>query len=167
MQYNLNLDNLLRKLCPPVLKKYKFLRLIMLLGTPLQVVNDLFLALVNKIKQEMIYNGQVLSLETILNTQYPYAQPIYITDSDDELQNSYIYKTEESEPDEIWMYQTEESKPDEYIYTNQEHIMISDFDVWVPLIHYNSIVAAGELPKFESIIKKRKIAGKKYSIKTY
>jgi hypothetical protein len=135
--------------------------------SPIETINLAMLSYVQSIKSELLYNGQVLALETILNYNFPDPQPIFITDADIELQNAYIWNTSEAEPDEIWMYQTEEIKPDEYIYQNQEHIMIDDFFVWVPLNLYNSIDASGELPKFDSIIKKRKIAGKKYSIKTY
>ncbi len=170
MQYHLEPENLLNKLLPPALKKTVFKALLSVLALPLQSINDMLLALVYRISFELKYNGQVICLEEILNIKFPGQLPIFIVDNMDELPLNYIFPTAEPPGNETYIYPSSYvlgQVQQVYVYTQNEYTNLDDFIVNVPSDTYNSMIANDQLPLFKSIIDKRKIAGKKYSITTY
>lgn len=167
MQYFIDFQSIMLQLTPPFLKKERLLALWSVFSSSLTYIHELFESYSNVTSFELKYNGQTICLQQILNAKFPYSLPIFITDSLDELPYVYIFLNQEVIIEEHYIYTNTETADELYLHTNEEYNAIDDFYVYVPQLLYDELNAEGKLPLFNSIIQKRKIVGKSYTIKTY
>lgn len=163
--YNLNFENLSNSLTPPFLRKEKLISWLTTLLNPLTEVNTLFLKNRDNNIYKVTHNGQVYSLQAVLNDSYDNnLRRIRIVDSiiRDPL---YIYPENDNKP--VYIYSDSENKP-VYIYDNSVFLDIDvDFIVLVP-IEYKPINTQELnilLIQMRSIINYYKLASKRYVIK--
>lgn len=98
---------------------------------PLHLLFQDFYAFFDQKKYELLFNGQVIYLEHILNDQFdPIDRGIYITDAT-LLDARFIFTTaENNEP--TYIYTTAEADPPFYINTTSEYYDDVDFIVNIP-----------------------------------
>lgn len=111
--------------------------------------------------RELSYNSQTHLFDRLLNDKFPNpGNRIFIQNSSSRLSRLYIYKLQENERPS-YIKQLLENPTGPYIYSLTDLTNVWDFIVFVPtgLVY--------DAPKMNSLIRKYKLAGKRYTIKSY
>ena len=108
------------------------------------------------------YNSQTLIFNKLLNDSCdPTLARIYIDNSADDLEDSYMYFIEENQEDAFCYDLSEEPFNGRYMYSIQEYRSPYDFTVNVPTD------LAGKEATIRSLVNFYKLAGKRYIIKYF
>ncbi len=70
MNYNLNINNLLRDALPSFLRGNRQLEWLQMLTKPVKALRDTFLAFIDKTNRELTWNGQTVAMEDLLNQRF-------------------------------------------------------------------------------------------------
>lgn len=158
--FNFDFQKLIYNLLPSFLRSEKMQAWLNALVFPVKTLHAKFLAYRDETLFSLSHNGQVLSLEDLLNRIfnpddiYP---RIYISDGPRKAK-TYLYN--ESENKSTRLHNLGESYPPVYLFNQQESTGF-DFTVWVN----NSIEF--DYNRMYSLIAKHKAAGFQFQIKTY
>lgn len=150
----IHIAQLINRLLPSDLRAFHATWLYALLS-PLKWLNSRFVEFTGDIRYKMVFNGQIILLEHILNDMFdPVDRTIIILDGDLSLP---IYAYNESESIDVYSYDESESDPSPYSYDENESLGVH-FIVQVP----------GTIPtdnvQLISIINYYKPLGKTYKI---
>ena len=119
----------------------------------------------DQIDYTLLFNGQVIMLERLLNEQFVTSEPpIYIEDAL-KLPDNVIFNIEENSED-IWIYNNSEVIDEEeevFIYNSDEYNTEFDFIVYV----HASEFASYNMVLMKYLIDKYKLAGTRYKIESY
>jgi hypothetical protein len=130
---------------------------------PLQDFNDDFVVYVNETFYLTSFTGQVIYLEHILNDLYDdIDRLIFISDGNLLPLPPYIYNKIEARP--RYIYNKSEASPNKtYLYNKDEYHTSLDFIVNVPVGIYDAALDT----KIRAIVRRYKLAGKRFSIDTF
>jgi len=132
--FKITFKKLAKRLNHSKLKGAILLGWIMNLVSPLQYVNDEFLAFVANIQKQLAYNGQTIMLEKMLNDYFPGASPlIFITLVGNSYPRGYEFYIAEDQPNAGFEYYISEGIPvTGFEYFTSEYDNRIDFIVNVP-----------------------------------
>jgi len=134
----------------------EFLKMVM---SPLVVSYAQFYQYVNEKEYELIFNGQVIYMEHLLNDQFDNInRGIYITDAPQQ-QNQVTFFNENENNEETVIYNESEGEQPIVVYNYDEVISWPDFIVNVPA----SVVF--DENRLKGYLNKYKLGGKNYKIK--
>ena len=162
MRYLINFYNYVLKVLPPRLRQPKVSDLLKAMIAPLQSLNLRFNQLVQNTFYDVSFNGQVVYLEHILNDRYDNGQRrIYIEDGLQLDLPPYLYNKIEQRP--LYLFNKVEQPSTIFLYKKEDYRSEDDFIIYVPL----SIYSAALEQAIKSLVKRYKIAGKRFSIQTF
>jgi len=126
---------------------------------PLVTLYDQFYTFYNAKRYELLFNGQVIYLEHLLNDQFDNVnREIYITDAP-QVADEVVLFNEAEQNEETVLYNESEGEQPIVLYNESEYQYWPDFIVHVP-----STVAFDE-PRMRAYLDKYKLASKNYEIK--
>jgi hypothetical protein len=157
--FSINYDIIIELLLPVWLRQPKHLAFLKAVLKPLKQIYNAFVAYRTNTLRSISHTGQVIYIERLLNGDATAQYPIYLSDSDDERLDDYIYNQSEGQLP-IYLYQDSASLPVE-VKNEVEYENIDDFVVKVPEVPPMSDT------EIRNIVEKYKPAGKRYSIQTY
>ena len=156
IQFNLN--QIIEENISPRLRKTFILEFFKVVCSPLQLNYNSFYQFYNDKKYELIFNGQVVYLEHLLNDQFDNVnRGIYITDSP-QFDDDVVLFNESENNEETVFYNESEGEPSVVFYNEAEVQTWPDFIVNVP-----SAVVFNEI-KMKAYLNKYKLASKNYII---
>lgn len=157
--FDIDFSKLIHSLLPSFLRKPVLHAWLMVLITPLQTLYQAFLSYRNATLASANINGQVLSLEYMLNLKYyddGSLSHIHITDGDF-IPKFYLYNKKDNKPTILW----NDGEADPVYLFNGGEVSSYDFEVWVPVaLEFNE-------DEMSALINKHKAAGFRFIIKTY
>lgn len=124
---------------------------------PLNDVKTSFYSYFNAVEYELLFNGQVMNLEHLLNNEFDEVERrIHIEDG---IQNPIKYLYNQAETNEpIYLNNASEDAPGQYIYNHSETAAEFDFIVYVPVgFVYDEILMRYYVNKYRA-------AGKRFTI---
>lgn len=153
-----NLINIAFENFPPRLRKHFSLALLRSLIAPIQHLYNSFYDYFAKVKYELIFDGTVIYLEHILNDTFdPTNRAIYIDDAIDSEAVVLFNLAENNE--NTYLYNIAENESATILFNESE--AFADFTVMVPqALTFNQ-------DQMIAMVKKYKIAGKKFTIQTF
>lgn len=160
--YTWDFTKLVTYLLPSFLRKDRLIGWLKALCAPSDTLHTQFITFVSDKIYEQNFTGQVISLERLLNDQFDSSlRRIYITDGNRE--EIFIFNgdgTGFAEGNESYFFNG--TGVDEvYVFNGEDSSLLYDFVVNVPVsLVYDSA-------KFNALIIKYKLAGKKYIIQTF
>ncbi|MBI1837793.1 MAG: hypothetical protein HYR91_11075 [Flavobacteriia bacterium] len=155
---NIDLLYLYNILIPIDLRKDVIIAFIEVIHSTMNLIFISFYNFFDSVKYDLSFNGQVISLEELLNNKYdPITRGIYIDDTLDQ-QNTYLYnKNEENE--HTYLFNKEEIDFEHtYLFNKEELDSIMDFTIFIP-----SSVVFTEI-QLRKIVDKYKLPSKQYLI---
>lgn len=127
---------------------------------PLKTLYTTFKNYRDEVLIKINHTGQVIYLEKILNDEFhPIGRGIFITDSDDDRLDDYLYNYDEGQT-AIYLYNEDEPDPVE-IKNQAEYDGLIDFKVMIP--HILNVT----LTEVKALVERYRQAGKRYNIQTY
>ena len=142
---------------PPLIRQPLMLAYLTAAFTSLNTVQTTFYSYFEEVKYSLIFNGQVIMLEHLLNDTFdPEDRQIYI---DDATQNPNVYVFNVSEENEdLFLFNTSEAADPLYLMNQSEYETDVDFIVYVPTgLSYDPIL-------MNFLINKYRCAGKRFEI---
>lgn len=156
-----DVDEIVEENISPRIRKIFTLEFFKMCASPLVDLYNAFYAFFAAKKYEMLFNGQVIYMEHVLNDQFdPVNRGIYISDTPPYGGAVYLFnKIEQNE--ETFVFNKAELAPPLYLFTNSEVLTWSSFIVNVP-----SSVFFDET-QLKAYVNKYKIASKNYTINIF
>lgn len=154
--FSINFDIIIELLLPVWLRQPKHLAFLKAVLKPLKQLYNTFVAYRTNTLRSISHTGQVIYIERLLNGDATVQYPIYLSDSDDDRLNDYIYNQSEGQLP-IYLYQDGALLPVE-VNNEVEYENIDDFVVKVRGVPPMSDT------EIRNIVEKYKPAGKRYSI---
>lgn len=161
--FDIDFKVLISRLLPHFLRKTTMAAWINCLLSPLTWLYDQFLSFRDEKLFEAMHNGQVFSLEFMLNYKFyndGTLRRIYITDNEDVDSELFIFNVNEQE-EEIYIYNAGEIPSDDIYLYNVSEGTGDGFIVWVP------VALQFDIDYMIGLITKYKLAGTTFQIKTY
>lgn len=145
----------------PRIRKIFTLEFFKMCASPLVYLYNSFYTFFSTKKYELVFNGQVIYLEHVLNDQFdPVNRGIYISDTPPYGGSVYIFNDIEAN-EETFVYNKSEAEAPLYLFTNAEALTWPGFIVNVP----SGVVF--EATQLKAYVNKYKIASKNYTINIY
>lgn len=163
--YGLNVAQLVIKLIPVKIRGNNFMAWIGSLVQPVQSLNAALVSYVSGIRYDLLFTGQVIYLEHILNDVFDAAgREIYIDDPAVYVEENYIYNHVEDD-DTLIIYNKVEAQPELYIFNAAEYNSLNvDFIVFVPdTVVFNAAVEV----QMRAVIDRYRHVGRRYRFETY
>lgn len=161
MKYNISLINYVKQAIPFFYRTVRNEQWVQALLAPLQELNDSFYQTTLETKYEASFTGQVIYLEHLLNDSFdPTLRRIYIDDGSDLILPPFVFNKIEDEP--LYIYNKIEGQPF-YIYNQIEYSSVDDFIVFVPV----ALLTGSVEILIDRLVRKYKLAAKKFSIQTF
>lgn len=150
--FSIDYDKFLMQLTPGFLRRPKFLALMKTFVYPVKELYNLYVAYRAEVLYDLSHNGQVFSLENVLNDRF---------DNDERR----IYITDGLTKERVYIYKRVEDKPfflPKYIHTRGDYADTGvDFIVWVP----NAIVITlEEMYELRAKVNRFKLDPKRYKV---
>lgn len=161
--YGVNLLQLAIKLVAVKIRKDRFVEWIGALVQPIQTLNVQLVALVQDIRYRLLFTGQVVYLEHILNDIFDAGDRlIYIDDPALYVEENYIFNHPE---DTLIIHNKVEAQPSIFLFNADEYNALNvDFIVFLPdSIVFNAAVEA----QMRSVIDRYRHVGRRYKFETY
>jgi hypothetical protein len=142
---------------PAFLRKTITIDLIMIFISPIDRMKSDFYTFFNAKKYELSFNGQVCSLEQLLNNEFDSnLRRIYIDDLE-QLPEYYLFNKEEN--NEVkYLFNESEGETPTYLYNQEEYDLDNDFTIYIP-----SGLVFDEL-YFKALVNQYKTASKRFNI---
>lgn len=155
MWYSLDIDRLIRLTLPGKLNKLRHYAWLRALLSPLNNLHEVFRAYRADFNNKLLYNGQVIVLEAILNDAFALApETIKVATNPSKLSQVYLYPKESEKPVHIYP-KTKEKKV--YIFKREEAFQsIWDFTVTVPY----GVLTLEQRVQLEALTHKWRLDGK-------
>lgn len=159
--FNVNWGNIIKDFMSPYPdgKNTFFLSKLFIFG--LVSLYDEFTDRRNKVIKRVQYTGQTMSLEKMLNEQYPSANNgIYIENVINSLTASFIYNLVDGQQED-YIHNLSDGEPPVFLFNLSDFIAQVDFIVYVPIgVNYDET-------KMRLLIDSYRLASKRYEIQTY
>ncbi len=160
--YAWNLHLLVTYLLPTVLRQPKMIGWLSVLLSPADTKHSEFVSFVADKRYQLDFTGQVISLERLLNDAFDNTlRRIYIGDGN--RQEVFIFNGEGTfvQNNETYFFKDATTETEAFVFNGENNTLLYDFVVNLPatLLYDTS--------KLNSMIKRYKLAGKKYSIATF
>ena len=157
-RYHVDFDRLVLLLLPALLRKPRQVAWLQWLATPVRTLYAAFVAYEADVRRQLSYNSQVLLFEEALNDRFdPAVRRIYISNSDVELQPTYVNFVAEQQPNPVLYFQAEAAAP-VYLFGWVEFSQQSDF-----IVHAPRILNTPQLnTQLRALIHQLKLANKQY-----
>lgn len=154
---SIDFNNIASKIVPFQLRKSRVIDYLKSLLKPLVFINNLFSNAQIKIDKDVLYTGQIIYLERLLNDLYDNTiRGIYIQDVAN-ISKTYLHNRIEVRPP-YYLYNRSESEPPKYLKNRTEYFNNNRFTIHVP-----SSVTFQEI-QMRSVVDKYKQAGVNYTI---
>lgn len=161
--YGVNIFDLVVKLVPVKIRNPRFSQWIGSLVAPIQSLNSYLVGLVSDIRYKLLFDGQVIYLEHVLNDTFDATnREIYIDDPGSYVDENYVF----NHPfDSLILYNKVESQAPLYIYNAEEYNDLNvDFVVFIPsTIVFNPSVEV----QLRQIIDRYRHVGRRYRFQIY
>lgn len=155
MWYSLDIDRLIRLTLPGKLNKIRHYAWLRSLLSPLKTLHEDFFTYRADFNKKLLYNGQVIVLEAILNDAFdPEIRGIRVETDPSKLSQIYLYPKESEKPVHI---HTKAEAKQVYIFKRAEIFQsLWDFTVTVP----NGILTAEQEKQIKALTHKWRLDGK-------
>lgn len=163
--YGINIAELVFKLIPVKIRGNNFAGWIGSLVQPIQSLNVLLVSFITKIRYDLLFTGQVVYLEHILNDVFDAStRAIYIDDPAVYVEENYIFNHPETS-DTLIVYNKVEAQPELYIFNAEEYNSLNvDFIVFIPdTIVFNAAVEV----QMRAVIDRYRHVGRRYRFEVF